>query len=372
MASRDSRPDHACPDCFAYAWLREYLEEQSTRRGKCPSCGSRNKPLVSVYELYEPFHNLISSYEPADGPPMERGTPIVMLIQGDWGVFSERLVDLDREGPLLEATMEAGWDDDSGEPLLSAYDPYVDSHWYHETLDEIWEEFAYEVKRDPTRPLQFRDADFDDFLIREDLIGRRTVQLPPGTILYRARLGFARDSEDIKPYIGAEIGPPPADKASPGRANAKGKVVLYCADQEGTAVAEVRPARGEYVSVAAVRAIRELKILGLVTRPESPNPFASEFGVNYWVELNQLLMAFGEQLEKPLRARDDLTDYIPSQKLAELIENSGADGIRYPSAMEPGGTNVVLFDPTKVEVGPSRLVEIDTIRIEYGEADETM
>jgi hypothetical protein len=260
----------------------------------------------------------------------------------------------------------------TGEPRLSAYDHYVDSPWYHETLDQIWEEFAYEVKQDPTRPLQFKDADFDDFLIREELLGRRTVPLPAGNILYCARLGFVGDPEDPKPHTGSEIGAPPPEKARPGRANAEGKIVLYCADQEGTAVAEVRPARGEYVSVAKVRATNELKILDLVTNPEPVNPFISEFGVNYWVEFNRLLVAFGAQLEKPLRARDDLTDYIPSQKLAEIIESSGADGIRYPSAMEPGGTNVVLFDPSKVEIGPSRLVEIESVHIEYGELRESL
>jgi hypothetical protein len=39
--------------------------------------------------------------------------------------------------------------------------------------------------------------------------------------------------------------------------------------------------------------------------------------------------------------------------------------------MEPGGTNVVLFDPSKVEIGPSRLVEIVSVQIEYGDPDET-
>jgi hypothetical protein len=299
----------------------------------------------------------MSSYKPAEGPPMESGEPIVMLIQDHWQVFSDDLVTSNREGALLEAIMDSGWDDDSGEPRLSAYDHYVDSPWYHETLDQIWEEFAYEVKRDPSRPLRIRGPGFDDFLFDEELLNRRTVQLPAGTVLYRARLGFARDPEGgAKPFSGSEIGAPPPDKARPGRANAEGKLVLYCADQERTAVAEVRPARGEYVSVAKVSAIKEVMILDLVTNPEPPNPFTAteEFDANYWAELNQLLVAFGEQLEKPLRARDDLTDYIPSQKLAERIENSGADSIRYPSAMEPGGTNVVLFDPSKVEIGSSR------------------
>ena len=375
MAEFDLEPDYACPDCFADEWLREFVVDESTHRGDCASCGSPDKPLVPVHKLYEPFRNLMSSYKPAEGLPMESGEPIVMLIQDQWQVFSDRLVTSNREGPLLEAIMHSGWDDDSGEPLLSAYDHYVDNHWYHEPLHAIWEEFADEVKRDPNRPLRIRGPGFDEFLFDEELLNRRTVQVPAGTIFYRARLGFARDPEGgAKPFSGSEIGAPPRDKARPGRANAEGKLVLYCADQERTAVAEVRPARGEYVSVAKASAIKEVMILDLVTHPEPPNPFTAteEFDVNYWAELNQLLVAFGEQLETPLRARDDLTDYIPSQKLAERIENSGADGVRYPSAMEPGGTNIVLFDPSKVEIGPSRLVEIELVHIEYGEPRESL
>lgn len=114
-------------------------------------------------------------------------------------------------------------------------------------------------------------------------------------------------------------------------------------------MAEVRPARGEYVSVVELRTARELEILDLVREPEWPNPFTDD-AVNYWVEFAELLAAFAEELSKPLRSRDDLTDYIPSQKRAELIEAARVDGISYPSAMEPSGTNGVLFDPYNILV----------------------
>lgn len=366
MAPYRSEPDSACPECFAHPWLREYVVTHSTRRGTCPSCRRRKQPLVPVSLLYDPFENLISSYQPAEGPPMEHGTAIIDLVQEDWEVFSERLLEADGAGRLLEAIMHSGWDDDSGEPPLGAYDPYVAHHrrWTHDTLGDIWEQFAVEVKADPSRPLQFRDTDFDDFLIREDLLGRRTARVPAGGVFYRARLGFIETSGGPEPYSGSAIGAPPPEKAGPGRANANGKVVLYCADQEGTAVAEVRPARGEYVSVAEVRASRDLEILDLATEPEWPNPFTDDT-VSYWVEFAGLLAAFAEQIGKPLRSRDDPADYIPSQKLAELIKKAGVDGIRYPSAIAPGGTNVVLFSPSVVHVGTSRLVEIVDIQVEY-------
>jgi RES domain-containing protein len=326
---------------------------------------------VSVSILYKAFENLLSSYHPADGDALEYGTPIIDLIQEDWEVFSERLIEADGAGRLLEAIMRSGWDDDDGEPILGASDLYVADHrrWSHDTLDDLWQQFADEVKLDPTRPLKFRDADFDEFLIHEDLMGRRTVQVPSGTVLYRARPGFVRGPGGDEPYWGAAIGAPPPENAGPGRANAKGKVVLYCADQEGTAVAEVRPARGEYVSVAEVRAARELNILDLVKEPEWPNPFTDD-AVSYWVEFAGLLAAFAEQLSKPLRSRDDPADYIPSQKLAEVIQTARVDGIRYPSAMAPGGTNVVLFDPSVVHIGTSRLVEIVDTKVEYRQAED--
>lgn len=371
MASYRSNPDSACPDCFAHPWLREYVVTQSTHRGTCPSCRRQNQPLVPVSSLYDAFDNLISSYQPAEGPPMEHGTAIIDLIQEDWEVFSERLLETDGAGRLLEAIMHSGWDDDSGELLLGASDPYVAHHrrWSHDTLEDIWQQFADEVKSDPTRPLKFRGADFDEFLIHEELVGRRTVRAPAGTVLYRARLGFIQGPDGDEPYSGEAIGAPPPEKAGPGRASAKGKVVLYCADQEGTAVAEVRPARGEYVSVAEVRAARELEILDLVTEPEWPNPFTDDT-LSYWVEFAGLLAAFAEQLSKPLRSRDDPTDYIPSQKLAELIETARVDGIRYPSAMTPSGTNVVLFNPSVVHIGTSRLVEIAETKVDYREVED--
>src|SRR5207302_10708564 len=140
MVSHRSKPDSACPECFAHPWMHEYVAEHSTRRGSCQSCGRRNQPLVSVAQLYDAFENLLSCYQPAEGPPMEYGTAIIDLVQEDWEVFSERLVEADGAGRLLEAIMHSGWDDDSGEPLLGAHDPYVRDRWTHDTLRDIWEQ----------------------------------------------------------------------------------------------------------------------------------------------------------------------------------------------------------------------------------------
>ena len=50
-------------------------------------------------------------------------------------------------------------------------------------------------------------------------------------------------------------------------------------------------------------------------------------------------------MSRPLERDDDKTHYLPCQKLAEFIKQNRYDGIRYPSAVCPGGTNIVLFEP---------------------------
>jgi len=46
---------------------------------------------------------------------MEYGTAILYVIQEDWEVCSEHLLEINGAGPLLEAMMDSGSDDDSGE-----------------------------------------------------------------------------------------------------------------------------------------------------------------------------------------------------------------------------------------------------------------
>jgi len=368
MACSRPRTRTCCPECFAYPWLRDYIREISTKIGTCKFCRRRKRPIVPVDALTELFANLLTYYVyDIEGDPFDSRGMLICMIQEDWEVFAADMIDSGRADKLLEDIMESWSDDDSGQPPVQANAYYTRGKWYHDTLADTWDEFSQQVKEEPNCELLFHgDVDFHSFLIHEEILGNITVELPAGTLLYRARLGYDREAEgDYRPFSGSDIGAPPSCKASAGRANTKDQVVLYCADQKETALAEMRPARGEYVSVAELSVRNELRIADLSRDHDWPNPFTSQ-SLSYDVEFVHLLYAFAKELATPLRHKDDVIDYLPSQRLVQVFKQAGVDGIRYPSAMAPEGTNIVLFNPEVVEIGDSELIEITKINIEYG------
>jgi hypothetical protein len=139
---------------------------------------------------------------------------------------------------------------------------------------------------------------------------------------------------------------------------------LYCGDQEATAVAEVRPARGFYVSVATFKLKREVRILDLARSLPQINPFLTDT-LKWDVEIQSLLVSFGVEMSRPMERADDPAHYLPCQRLGDYIRDARYDGIRYPSALSPEGTNVVFFDPAVTEVGESKLVKIGKVKVNY-------
>ncbi len=353
-----------CANCFAHNWLKEFILDNNRDKGDCDYCGAEGMRIIEVSDLYDPFYNLMSLYMRqsealwiVDLSP--HGEPVLDLIQEDYEVFDDDLVASGKAEPLLKDIMQSMWDDDSGESPIDPNDLYVrySDEWGHATMAEQWNNYCSEVKvhsrRKPKLPALF-----------DEELGKLEVVIPQGTIFYRSRLGYEPTDAGIQPYQGSHIGAPPANKARPGRANKRGEAVLYAADEELTAIAEQRPARGNLVSVAELYAVRNLRLANLRGPIHPSNPFADEVP-HYAREVEGLLLALAEELSRPLRHNDDIYEYRPCQMLTRQIRQSGYDGIRYPSAMNPGGSNLVLFNPDLIVVGASKLVEIDNLEVTY-------
>jgi RES domain len=353
---------NCCPNCFAHRWLKKYVEQRSDRSGTCDFCESDNAPLLSADELAGPFQNLLSMYVVAD--TFESGESLLNLIQWHWQIFDDNLGE-NTQAALLEEIANSHWDDDDGESPVDASELYMPkaAQWFHNTHSDTWDQFCSEVRRDPQIPIPF-----DNFIAEE--LAESEERLRAGTVFYRARLGFILgENEERLPWSGTEIGPPPADKATAGRANAEGQVVLYVADQEKTAVSEVRPALGFYVSVANVSLRRDSRVLDLTKDLPELNPFEGE-SIGWHIEIRELLNRLGEEMSRPLERADDRTLYIPCQRLADYIRQNHYDGIRYPSALNPGGSSIVFFDSAIAQVEDCRLVCVTEVRFNYKTEDE--
>ena len=220
-----------------------------------------------------------------------------------------------------------------------------------------------------------RSPENEEFIdtVRETCQARK-VSLDENTILWRAQLGHEwreqRQDEAVFeipcPYPPDRM-KPQSDKASDGRANPKGIPCLYLATHLETAICEIRPWIGSYVSVAQFKILRTLKLvdcsIGYNKHPvflEEPEPEKRNNAV--WSHIDR---AFAE----PMTRSDDTADYATTQILAEVFRSEGFDGVAYKSNFGEGGHNVALFSLTDAEWINCGLHKVDKIDVKFSEQD---
>ena len=154
---------------------------------------------------------------------------------------------------------------------------------------------------------------------------------------------------------------PLRDQATEGRANPKGIPYLYAATHKETAIAEVRPWIGAYVTVAVLKVQESLRILNCTSRDteiplvyfEEPSSAERE-GANW--------KAIDEAFSRPITANDRLANYAPTQILAEEFRKYGFHGLAYHSSRGPGH-NIAIFDPNAVAISESMVCLVRTLSI---------
>ena len=158
---------------------------------------------------------------------------------------------------------------------------------------------------------------------------------------------------------------PRENKAEEGRANPKGFSYLYVTDSKQTAVTEVRPWAGSWVTVAVLRTTKDLCVVYCSTENSREDyntvyleePPLEERDDLVWRDIDR---AFS----RPVTRSDDTATYAPTQIIAERFKQEGYDGIVYRSSLA-GGHNVVLFDPKAAEVQQRQVVEVNSIDVGF-------
>jgi hypothetical protein len=192
--------------------------------------------------------------------------------------------------------------------------------------------------------------------------------LPKDTRLYRARIGSTTERDKYGPqplFIPEMRMPPPKAVLLGGRANPPGIPVFYCAREEPTAVAEVRPGLTDLVSVAQFRLLRAKKIVDLASGYH-PNPFAPNPKRELFV--NFLVRHINRAFSTPVSLAESPIAYLESQFIAEHIFSAGFAGFSYSSSFQNGGTNIVLRNESSLYPVDSRLVQPTSIKIAYSAA----
>ena len=182
-----------------------------------------------------------------------------------------------------------------------------------------------------------------------------------GCILYRARIvdvkirnNYLREN-GFRGFNKEHSFVPPQKSAKENRASPAGIVYLYVAENEHTAIAEVRPSMLDEISVARIKVLQRLKILDL--------------SFNFPVEIllphkgSHTLTILAKEYMVPLDIKDNNGGYLPTQLITEFIRKHefGFDGIRYNSSLDLGGKNLVIFNYKKCEPVESDIYKVNLI-----------
>jgi RES domain len=207
-------------------------------------------------------------------------------------------------------------------------------------------------------------------------IKRRRKILRKGARLYRAQRGYILKNEE---EIGTEIPDafmpermrPLPDKASEGRVNRKDKPCLYLAEHKDTAMAEVRPWIGAYITLAVFEVVRncalvdcsedKLTTLDLLMREKEST--AEELEQAIWGDI-------AKAFSTPLTRDDTLEEYWPTQCLAERLKAVGYDGVAYQSALGKG-RNFALFDLDAAHPINGTLFKTDAVEYKFEQTNNT-
>lgn len=338
-----------CPECFGDQGLREVIiPKRKQTHGQCAYCLSQDVDLIDPRNLADEFELLASVYK--DDP---NGKTLFEWMSADWRLFPKiesikaikLLADIFDDGDIARKTFS---------PSLADKSDGV-GRWA-----TLREELMYKNR-------YFLDEVLDQDRLRF-LLSYLEVFLPEGDLpkqWYRARI---KSGEHIFSF--GEMGAPPKNLATHGRANPTGIPYLYLGSVVETAVAEIRPHTGEDVCIAKFTIDKRIKVVDL----RSPRTLVHQ-KMSPFIDLQEssaigqmrgdilFLERLGSELTRPVLPRSAAIDYLPSQYLCEFIKKSGYDGVLYSSSVS-AGVNLALFDPSNAFASDVSLYTVDRVSVD--------
>ncbi len=184
---------------------------------------------------------------------------------------------------------------------------------------------------------------------------------------FRARKGFDGYGElhEVIPFSDSEIGAPPNNIATSGRANREFMSFLYLSEDEETAINEVRPFPGDKVSVGKFKPRKKLNLFYLYSHDILGNSDSYES----IMKLGKIA-ALNNYFSKPTGS-DGKSIYVVTQMFVEALAIKGYDGIAFESSFTKK-INYTIFDPSNFEYinKSAKVYDIDSINVKISDSNK--
>jgi hypothetical protein len=208
-----------------------------------------------------------------------------------------------------------------------------------------------------------------------DTSSSRRREIAANSLLWRAQLGHSTREREYDEVLVEEPVPHPSTRMKPlrhsaheGRINPKGIPCLYLATDKETAMSEVRPWIGTYISTAQFRTARNLTVVDFSVGHDSKDrfpfeelekPSAEDREKSLWAQIDR---AFSE----PVSDDPAIADYVPTQIIAETVRRNGLDGVVYKSLLGPG-FNLALFDLDAAVLVYCGLYQVESVAFSFND-----
>lgn len=332
-------------NCFRDTEICSMVESQK-RIGICDITKEKN---IAVYDtesdeyLQDDFTDILDVYTPlSELPgdfPKEHLKPLAEILKEDWSIFTVTSSEIQKI--VIEVCKESYGADSDIFTQQVGINRICDSSFLRKQC--LMKEFTWEQFKSSIKSINRFHSNHVNLELLQELFESKSMHTgyeDGELILYRARIS------DEKGFEKREMGPPPLQSITAGRANSAGIVCLYLAGDVETTFHEIRARDFDYISVGEFVLKKSVTIVDL-SNLDHISPFNGNLD-KVWFAMNiKILKQMSQEIAKPLRRQDSELDYLPAQYIADFVKSLGYDGIKFKSTLNPEGVNYAIFNPEK-------------------------
>ncbi len=336
-----------CVECFHDSEIRAAIEMVG-HKGNCPICKKHDvwiydsekdafssnveELLDSILEIYIPESELPISY------PEDEKMKLEERLLKDWRIFSGNSSEVKE---IIKGVIDESLDLDLRLVSERVGIPQLFDEIYLND-NSILGRYSWDVFKKYLRNENRFHSKYINLEILESILRETETVIPAGRKFFRSRVS---NEKGIKGFSRNDMGAPPDDVASAGRANSKGQSCLYLSNNRKTTIKEIRAHAFDYVTIATFRTNREIRVLDLSSITHSSPFYAGTNKVSYLINENHL-RKIENDMAKPMSRWDSDLDYLPTQYISDFAKYMGYDGVKYYSTFDKTAYNLALFDST--------------------------